>query len=274
MKKRVFSILFVVSLLIMTASCGISYSEDDLQSQGISRINFNEEPVTITYLTIGDKPTNGETEMVVEKLNKILLKRLNAKLDIYYIGWADYLENYNRAVSDKELELDLIGTSADWLDAWPNVISGNFMPLSEDMLKTYCGITYTNVRKAQWRDCSYEGDIYFIPENEYTQWTNYGFAYRDDIAREAGLYEMSSWQDLDTYLDFVVKKHPEMIAWDTDGTDPIPTLGYIMSNMKYAPIYELTTYGLWGEDQDNPGKIISPYYTGKVFIEYSKLMKS
>ncbi len=274
MKKRVFSIFLAVLLCITTASCTKSYQEDDIRTEAMSRIDFSEEPVTITYLTIGDKPTNGETERVVDELNRILEKRLNARLDIYYIGWADYLENYNRAVSDPNMSVDLIGTATDWLDAWPNVINGHFLPLSEDMLKTYCGITYTNISKATWRDCSYDGNIYFIPENEFTQWTNHGFAYRDDIAREAGLYEVASWEDLDKYFDCVARKHPEMIAWDADTTDPMPILGYLMSSMKYAPIYELTSYGLWGEDQDNPGRIISPYYTGKQFIEYAKLMKS
>ncbi len=274
MKKRVLSILLVVAMLMGTVSCSMSDSDNGIQSAAISEIDFSGDPVTITYLTIGDKPINGETEKVIEQLNKILEKQINARLDIYYIGWNDYLQNYNRAVADKSLGIDLIGTGADWLDAWPNVMNGNFYPMTEDMLKKYCSITYTNVSKSQWRDCSYEGNIYFIPENEYTQWTNHGFAYRDDIAAEAGLSEVNSWQDLDAYFTAVIKNHPEMIPWDTDGKDPVPTLGYLMSSMRYAPIYELTTYGLWGEDQDNPGKIISPYYKGDEFVEYAKLMKN
>ena len=134
--------------------------------------------------------------------------------------------------------------------------------------------SYSNISKAQWRSCSYDGSIYLIPENEYTQWSNHGFVYREDLAREAGLYDLNSWEDLDTYIINVLKNHPDMIAWDVDGSDPIPALGYLMSSMKYAPIYELTTYGLWGEDQDNPGKIISPYYKGNEFVEYARLMKS
>ncbi len=274
MKKRILSVLLIMVLLTVTTSCSINSSESQYQSSAIDEIDFSKEPVTITYLTIGDKPTNGETELVVEQLNRILEKKINARLDIYYIGWADYLANYNRAISDETLSVDLIGTGTDWLDAWPNVMNGNFLPMTEEMLQKYCAVTYTNVSKAQWRDCSYEGNIYFIPENEYTQWTNHGFVYREDIAREAGLYEVASWEDLDKYFTYVLSKHLEMISWVTDGNDPVPTLGYLMSHMKYAPIYELTTYGLWGEDQDNPGKIMSPYYTGNDFIEYARLMKN
>ena len=93
--------------------------------------------------------------------------------------------------------------------------------------------------------------LYLIPENEYTQWTNHGFVYRKDLAKEAGLSEVASWKDLDTYFRSVTANHPDMIPWDTDGKSHIPALGYLMSAERYVPIYELTTYGIWGEDQDN-----------------------
>ncbi len=273
MNKRIVSILLVITMLFITAGCGSSANSSYKNPEAVDEIDFSKEPVTITYLTIGDKPINGRTEEVIEKLNKILVRKLNAKLDIYYVGWTDYLTSYNNTLKSKDLNIDLIGTGSDWLDAWPNVIEGNFLPLSEDMLRKYCGITYTNVPKSLWRSCSYEGDIYFIPENEYTQWTNHGFAYREDIAKEAGLYEINSFEDLTRYLEFVAENYPEMIPWDTDGKSAIVPLGYIMSKKKYAPIYELTTYGLWGEDLDNRGKIISPFYSGNELIEYAKLMK-
>lgn len=238
-----------------------------------SEIDFTEEPVTITYLTIGDKPGNGRTEEAIEKLNEILKKRLNAKLDIYYVGWDNYLQNYNKTLESGNLNIDLIGTGADWLDAWPNVIKGNFMPLSEEMLRKYCAVTYTNVSKNIWSGCSYNGDIYFIPENEYSQWTNHGFIYRGDIAKEAGLSQINSFEDLDTYFTYVTTNHPEMTAWDIQGDTGHIALGYLMSSMKYVPIYELTTYGLWGEDMENSGKIISPYYKGEEFVEFARLMK-
>ncbi len=271
--KKLLSVLLVLTMLISVVSCGRNDYRNYQNPWAADEINFKEPPVTITYLTIGDKPENGRTEDVIERLNAILLKKLNAKLDIFYVSWDDYLRKYNETISSDDISIDLIGTGTDWLDAWPNVINGNFMPITEDMIKQYCGITYTNVTKAQWKDCTYEGNIYFIPENEYTQWTNHGFVYRMDFAHEAGLNDISSWEDLETYFRYIIDEHPEMIPWDTDGKSGIPTLGYLQSKLKYVPIYELTTYGIWGEDLDNKGKIISPYYSCNEFIEYAKLMK-
>ena len=273
MNKRIASILLVFIMLISVVACGAEERRGYQNPQAVSEIDFGTEPVTITYMTIGDKPTNGRTEEAIERLNKILVRRLNARLDIFYVSWSDYLKNYNNTLESDDISIDLVGTGTDWLDAWPNVINGNFMPLSEEMLRKYCGVTYTNVTKSQWKDCTYEGNIYFIPENEYTQWTNHGFVYRKDLAREAGLNEVASWEDLDTYFTSVLKNHPDMIPWDTDGNNGIATLGYLMSTSRYVPIYELTTYGIWGENLNNKGKIISPYYTGNELVEYARLMK-
>ena len=177
MNKRIVAILLVFTMLISVMACGYDEKVVHMHSRAMDEIDFGEPPVTITYMTIGDKPTNGRTEEAIDRLNKILLKRLNAKLDILYVSWNDYLKNYNRTLESEDISVDLVGTGTDWLDAWPNIIKGNFMPLSEEMLRKYCGLTYTNVTKAQWSEGSYEGNIYLIPENEYTQWTNHGFVY-------------------------------------------------------------------------------------------------
>lgn len=261
-------------MLLATVSCGRErLVADAINPHAADIVDRRKPPTVITYLTIGDKPRNGQTEKAIEALNHILEQRLNAHLDIYYVGWDDYLRNYNSILSSEDANIDLIGTSTDWLEAWPNVIKGNFLPLSEDMLRDYCSITYTNVTPRQWENCKYEDNIYLIPENEYSQWTNQGLIYRKDIASEAGLNEIASFEDMDKYFETVVQKHPQMIPWDRDADGATLTEGYLMSAERYVPIYELGRYGIWGQDMTNPGRIISPYYKGTDFVDYAKLMK-
>lgn len=260
-------------MLFFVASCGKRSGIGYMNPNAENLIDRSMPPTVITYLTIGDKPSNGETEAAIRELNILLAQRLNAMIDIYYVGWNDYLQNYDRILSSEDAGIDLIGTSSDWLDSWPNVINGNFMPLSEEMIMNYCSLTYSNVTTRQWEECKYEGDIYFIPENEYTQWTNHGFIYRKDLAEEAGLKEIRSWDDMDTYFEYLVQHYPDMIPWDRDTDASHPTIGYFMSAGRYVPIYELSTYGIWGQDMTNPGKLYSPYYKGNELIEYARLMK-
>ncbi len=271
MRKKLVSITLVFIMVFFCLSCGKRGSKDAAFPG--SDINFDEPPVTITYLTIGDKPTNGRTEEVIDKLNKILLKKVNAKLDVYYVGWNDYLNNYNKTLSEGEVDIDLVATSTDWLDAWPNAVKGNFYPLTEEMLRRNCLMTYSNIGRGQWEKCSYDGNIYFIPENEYSQWTNHGFIYRGDIADEMGNGNIGSWGDLTAYFQYVLLNYPEITPWDADGKNTIITLGYLMSETPYLPIYEVSTYGLWGAYSMDTDKIVSPYYEGDDLITFAKLMK-
>ena len=78
------------------------------------------EHVTITYMTVGDAKTNGEQEAALAEINKILESEINTTLEVYNIGWTDYLSNYNLTLAQMDGSVDLVGTGTDWLDAWPN----------------------------------------------------------------------------------------------------------------------------------------------------------
>ena len=147
--KRLISVFLVVIMVITCIACGKTnrQSGDELYPN----VDFNEEPTTITYLTIGDKPVNGMTEKVIDRINEILRKKVNAELDIYYVGWDDYLAHYNAILDSGETDIDLVATGSDWLDAWPNALKGNFLAIPEDMISIYCPQTYKNVSERQWK---------------------------------------------------------------------------------------------------------------------------
>ncbi len=232
--------------------------------------------VVITYMTTGDKPTNGATEKMLEKLNKILTEKVNAELEIYYIEWTDYLTKYNLTLAQMDGTVDLVGTATDWLDAWPNCQNGAFLPLTEDMLKTYAPKTWASVSKEHWDMCKFNGDIYLMPEDNYAQWTNHGFMYRGDWAREAGLANgVHSWEDLSTYFKYVKANKPGVIPWDSDAAKSLQnqmSWGYIVSHRPYVSL-DGVGIDIFGADRTNLKKIYSPYYEGDELVEFAKLMK-
>ena len=172
--------------------------------------------VIITYLTLGNKPRDSGTSEMLEKLNDRLNELVNAELEITYIPWNNYQTVYNLKLAEKDGSVDLIGTATDWLDAWKNVTLGNFMPLSDEMIKTYAPKTWESVSAEHWNVCRSDGKIYFFPEDNFTQWTNHGFAYRMDWAKAAGLNGVHSWEDLTKYM-YYVKDVKKLIPWDSDG---------------------------------------------------------
>lgn len=236
------------------------------------------EHVVITYMTTGGSDEgNGNPDMLA-KLNEILTEKVNAELKIYHIDWTNYLSVYNLTLAQMDGSVDLVGTASDWLDAWPNAKNGAFLELSEDMLKTYAPKTWESVPAEHWDLCKYNGEIYLMPEDNYAQWTNHGFAYRLDWAKEAGLTDgVKSWEDLTTYFKYVKETYGNDLKylWDSDGTQYNQMVGgWITSHSNYVAIDGLNSGAMWGGSKDDLYTVYSPYMTDTdSLVEYAKLMK-
>ncbi len=260
-------------------------TEDDASSEGEAANSDDpwanvdtSEHVVITYMTTGDAPsgTKEKYDEMMAKLNAILTEKVNAELDINFISWTDYLSNYNLTLARMDGTVDLVGTASDWLDAWPNAKNGAFIELSEDMLKTYAPKTWESVPAENWELCKYNGEIYLIPEDNYAQWTNHGFIYRLDWAKEAGLENgVHSWADLTEYFRYVKGAYPDIIPWDSDGTQQAQLVGgWITSNSNYVPIDGINAGAMWGGTRDDLYTVYCPFVTETdSLVEYAKMMK-
>ena len=229
--------------------------------------------VIITYLTTGDKPQDNGTSIMLEKLNERLNKLVNAELEIYYIPWNNYQTNYNLKLAENDGSIDLIGTATDWLDAWKNVNLGNFMPLTDEMIKKYAPKTWESVSEDHWNVCRVDGYIYLFPEDNFTQWTNHGFMYRMDWAKEAGLNGVHSWEDLTKYLSYA-KKNKNVIPWDSNGaSSTFHPEGYIQSKSDFIIADGITSTNMFGTRRSDMKKIYCPFAQGNELVEYAKLMR-
>ncbi len=298
MKKKLLATLLSASMVLGIAACGSSTAETpapadttatqtetktettttdagSTETADASAIDTSEH-VVITYMTTGGAPEGNQTDAMLEQLNKILTEKVNAELEVYYIDWTDYLSNYNLTLARMDGTVDLVGTASDWLDAWPNAKNGAFLELSEDMLKTYAPKTWESVSPEHWELCKYNGNIYLMPEDNYAQWTNHGFAYRLDWAKEAGLADgVKSWEDLTTYFKYVKETYPDVIPWDSDGTQYATMVGgWITSHSNYVSIDGINSGAMWGGTKDDLYTVYSPYVTDTdSLVEFAKMMK-
>ncbi len=294
MKKKLLATLLSASMVMGLAACGSSgtdstgssasadtttskteASADTASADTAAEIDTSEH-VVITYMTTGGAPEGNMTDEMLEQLNAILTEKVNAELEIYYIDWTDYLANYNLTLARMDGTVDLVGTASDWLDAWPNAKNGAFLELSEEMLQTYAPQTWASVSKEHWDLCKYNDQIYLMPEDNYAQWTNHGYAYRLDWAKEAGLADgVHSWEDLTTYFKYVKEAYPDVIPWDSDGTQYATMAGgWITSHSDYVSIDGINSGAMWGGTKDDLYTIYSPYVTDTdSLVEFAKLMK-
>jgi len=283
MKRKMISLLLTSAMVLSMMSVGMTASAEEETTDywaGWEDVDTSEH-VVINYMTTGDKPTGEALDnlnAMLDELNAILTEKVNAEIEIYYIEWTDYLSNYNLTLASMDGSVDLVGSSTDWLDAWPNAKNGAFLELSEEMLATYAPATWANVSDESWEACTYNGDIYFIPEDNYAQWTNHGFSYRLDWAREAGLEDgVNSWADMTTYFAYVIEAYGDdlLYAWNADGTQYATMVGgWITSNTNYISIDGINSGAMWGGTSDDPYTVYSPYLTETdLLVEFAELMK-
>ncbi len=299
MKKKVLALFLSTAMIAGLVGCGGNSNSSNANNNASSGTNNNassgtsnnassgadassaidtSEHVVITYMTTGETPTGTKEkydEMMAE-LNKILTEKCNAELQTYFISWTDYLSNYNLTLAQMDGTVDLVGTASDWLDAWPNSKNGAFLELSEDMLKTYAPQTWASVPAENWELCKYNGEIYLIPEDNYAQWTNHGFTYRLDWAKAAGLSNgVQSWEDLTTYFRYVKETYPDIIPWDSDGTQYAQMAGgWIASHSDYVPIDGINSAAMWGGTRGDLYTVYSPFVTDTdSLVEFAKMMK-
>ncbi len=297
MKKKTLAVLLAVSMTAGLAACGGGDSAptadtgsgsaaDDAADRDAAAAEDamsdadTSEHVVITYMTTGDAPSGDALNTyndMMEKLNAILTEKVNAELETYFISWTDYLANYNLTLAQMDGSVDLVGTSSDWLDSWPNAKNGAFLELSEEMLQTYAPQTWASVPADHWELCKYDGEIYLMPEDNYAQWTNHGYIYRMDWAKEAGLADgVHSWEDMTAYWKYCKEAFPDLIAlWDSDGTSYNAMAGgWIASHSDYVSIDGINAGAMWGGRKDDLYTVYSPYVTETdLLVEFAKLMK-
>lgn len=238
-----------------------------------------DAPTEITMLTMGNKPTNGRVEAMLEKLNELLVAKANAKLDLFYVEWADWQTQYNIQLLSGDDNVDLIGTATDWLYAWENAEKGAFLPLSEEMLQTYAPKTWAQVEADGHWDLTKlsDGQIYFMPEDNYTQYTNHGFFYRGDWATEAGFEngEITKFEDFTKYFEWVKANKPDAYPWDVAGATEAPLTGYIQGHTDFQTLQGVSAgnYAPFDTKASDPYTVTSRYMEGDALIEAALLAK-
>jgi len=234
-------------------------------------------PTEITMLVLGDKPTNGRLEAMLEQLNERLIEQANATLDLYYIEWADWQTQYNVQLLSGDDNVDLITTATDWLFAWENAEKGAFLPLSPEMLQEFAPQTWEQVdSEGHWEVTKLDdGEIYFIPEDNFTQWTNHGFFYRGDWATQAGFAdgEITAFEDFTTYFQWVKDNVPDAYPWDVAGANEAALTGYLQGHTELQTIQQVSAgnYYPFHTPESDPNTVTSWYMEGDELLEAAEL---
>ena len=261
--KKAIAVFLAIVLAVVFSACGKG---------------AGPQPVTVTLLLLGNKPTNDRAEAAIAEINKITAERIGAVLRTRYIEWADWQNQYQLALASGDPGIDLVITATDWLYAWEIARRGGFYPLTPELLQTNAPKTWENIPPSHWDLCSENGKIWFIPEDQYSQYTNHGMYWRKDWALEDGFEDIAVFEDLEKYWDAVKKNHPEAYPWDVNGAEYLDLglfNGYLMGKIPVQPIIGVSAgnYSIFQYHSSDPRTVVSYYMDGDELVNAARLFE-
>ena len=260
MKKVLAVLLLIPFLFILPASC---------------RGSGSNRPVVITLLLLGNKPTNDRADAAIAEINKITAERIGAVLRTRYIEWADWQTRYQLAIASGDPSIDLVISSTTWLYGWEIVRRGGFYPLTPELLQENAPKTWAAVPPEHWDLVTDDGFIWFIPENQFSQFTNHGMYWRKDWAQMAGIEDIEKFEDLELYWDAVKDHFPGVFPWDVSGSGIATSLfnGFFLGKTHTQPIIGVSVgnYNIFEYRIDDPYTVVSNIMESDYLIEAARL---
>ncbi|OYO84484.1 ABC transporter substrate-binding protein, partial [Lachnotalea glycerini] len=200
MKKRFLTSILVTALAVSMAGCG-SNSESSNKQEGSS----DSEPYTVTMVLQGTQQP--DEERIEEKINEVLEKELNARLDIVVLPWASAGQQLQLMLAGDE-KIDCFYTSAT--NATQYMHSGQIVDMSE-LIDEYG----TNLKDIYGEDIlkgnSINGFLYGVP-NQIERGSIPSIFMRKDIVEKYNIdiSAIKNPEDLEAIFETVKAGEPDM----------------------------------------------------------------
>ena len=233
------------------------------------------QPTEVIFYFLGEELE--DDKVVLAAINEKLKEKLNCYMTVNYVPFGEVNTTYPFLLAS-QTRMDAIFSA--YFTGYGTLAGKNaFMEMTEDMLKTYAPQTWESVSADHWELCKYNGEIYMIPEDNYAQWTNHGFMYRGDWAKEAGLENgVHSWEDLGVYFQWIKDNKEGVYPWDADGNgssySPQMSGGWQTSHTGNIAIEGFPVGLFYGESKDDPYTLSRYYLEGDELVNFAKTMKS
>lgn len=192
-QKTVFVLLVLLAVLALPACFGrpdprgadVPAPPEQPETPGETTEQTGEEPKEEPYELVVVFPAapQRDEKMVEEALNKLLLEKINATVDLRPIDWGQWEETRNLMIGSRE-KVDIYFT-AQWTGHAVNVAQGAFLPL-DDLLQTHGRGILETLDPVYLEGSKINGKQYSVPTNkEFAE--QGGIVYRADIAEQLKL---------------------------------------------------------------------------------------
>ncbi|MGB4660683.1 MAG: DUF3502 domain-containing protein [Mobilitalea sp.] len=255
MMRKILAALLVLTMSVgLLTGCGNASSEttetgtdtatteqstDTQTDAAAATIDTSEEVNLVMYLYGSEGVANQD---ILDALNVVLKANINATLEIKYIDWGDIATKYPLLWASGE-EFDMAYVASGAAVPYATLAKQDALVDITDMLDTYAPTLKSSLADNAWESMNVDGQIYGVPST-YSEYTAYGFITRSDLLENAGLTEVASIEDMETYMDAAL----------TEGYTPLNGSSFLAMDL-YKMLVAQT-----GEWIDAPGVPASEMY--------------
>lgn len=223
MSKRIAALLLGLIMVMSLGAAGLAQEE--------------LEYTKLKFIAVGDYDQKA-VDVFTEKVNEMLMRDLNCEIEMQNLTFAEYAQSYPLILASGE-EWDCI-FSATWVDYANNALKGSYLELTNELIETYMPRTWA-VAQNKLDGVKVNGKVYMLPQTSPDYWDLTYWAVRGDLMAEAGLEDITTPEELETYLDYVVENHPEMSVININALDNGNKGGAVaqtfLQEEKYAQFY-------------------------------------
>jgi putative aldouronate transport system substrate-binding protein len=152
--------------------------------------------------------------MMLEELNKLMLRDINATLKVNFTTWTDWTAKLRLVLSSGE-QVDLVHM-APWSIYDEQAKIGAFYEL-EELAKEYAPETWASYTDEVLSQAEVDGKVYMLPFR-YVDPEGNGWLYRLDLAEKYGLGPIEDIDDMEAYMK-AVKENEGIIPYNAGGFD-------------------------------------------------------
>lgn len=258
MKTKTWLSILLALILGVSVFSAPALAEDDMS-----------KTVNLTYYLWGGEGVANKD--VLAKLNEKLMADLNATIEVKYIDWGDIATKYPLLFAS--------GESFDMSHASPTAVVSYYTLASQGVLTDITDLLdqvptlKAAIPEATWAGSKYNGRIYGVP-TLYSEFTPYGFAYRDDLREKYGVQPITSLETMEAYLAAV--KANETFAPINGNAEESNALYRMFVDMTndwiLAPGLPDGQVPLVAQSPEKYTEVIHPAFTDE-FVAWAKKMK-
>jgi len=225
------------------------------------------ERVDLVFWMLGDEPA--DRPRVMEKVNELLLEKVNATVTFQYTTWTDYINKTSMILSSKE-ECDAINTHT-WNNYYAHAGKGAYTNL-DGIIQEVAPELYALGTDTIWEQCKVNGELYGIPDFDPSIYGE-GLFYREDLRKKYDLPVPDSLENLVAYLTGIKENEPDQPIYSHGVSTASFNNPFGFSGV--LDVYDLhDTTGVAGlrYDYNNPQKMFD-YWNSDQFRTDMKAMK-